>query len=193
MATLSLPVQTLTPSAFAPYGTVLGSPPANAELAFSNAATDFWHAHFFNAGKDGNPEVLWVNYRNNDGIINALEVHWLTEQAIVPLGAECIIHVVALSDETGAQPDLSTLRAFAVPAGYGVCMRPGCWHTTQVRAQEVSCIMLTRSSTTADLIPLLKFNAAATESSLVPLPTTYKLETPEVQPSQHQVGALSGG
>lgn len=176
MTALSLPVQTLTPSAFAPYGTVWGEAPAKLGLAFSNAATDFWHAHFFDAGIDGKPEVLWVNYRKNDGIIDTLEVHWLTEQAIVPLGPDGIIHVVALSDDTGTEPDLNTLRAFAVPAGYGVCMRTGCWHATQVRTGQVSCLMLTRASTTAELIPHLEHNAPATETTLLALPTPYQLK-----------------
>jgi ureidoglycolate lyase len=169
MPLLDLPVHTLTAEAFAPYGAMWGRPYGHDEPAFTNPATDFWHQHFFEAGADGKTEVLWVNYRRNDGVIDTLEVHWLTEQAIVPLGPEGIVQVVALSDTTGKQPDLSSLKAFAVPAGQGVCMRPGCWHATQVLDGEVRCLMLTRASTTVDLVDHLTRQTPAAESALQPV------------------------
>src|SRR5690606_10759192 len=96
--TFSLPVQELTVAAFTPYGRVWGRSPDHSSLAFTNPSTDFWHEDFFDCGRHGKPEVLWVNYRKNDRLVTTLEAHWLTQQAIVPLGAEGIIHVVALCD-----------------------------------------------------------------------------------------------
>ena len=85
--------------------------------------------------------------------MTSLEVHRLTEQAIVPLTGD-IIHVVANSRQDGS-PDEGSMSAFGVPVGQGICMRPGCWHATRVDAQEVKCLMLTRRSTTVDLIAYL--------------------------------------
>lgn len=167
----TLVVGTLDPVSFSAYGHVLGGPyPAGhaQRPSFSNEATDFWQAHVFDAGRGGESEILWVNYRSRELSIESLEVHMLTEQAIVPLTGS-IIHIVAASDASGG-PDLSSIAAFHVPVGLGVCMRPGCWHATRVVAGEVTCLMLTRRSTTADLVAHLTAGHAAAESRIESVP-----------------------
>ncbi len=67
-------------------------------------------------------------------------------------------------------PDLSQVAAFRVPQGQGVCMRPGCWHATRVAEAEVTCLMLTRRSTTLDLIQHLTTDASASESAIQAIP-----------------------
>lgn len=158
--------QDLSADAFAPYGWMLGKGLAHAPApaAFSNAATDFWREHAFDTGAGGQTEVLWVNYRIRDPQIVALENHLLTEQALVPLTGE-VIHVVAASDAQGG-PDLNTLKAFVLKPGQGVCMKPGCWHSSRVRGAEVACLMLTRVSTTLDLVAHLTQAAPAKESEI---------------------------
>ncbi|CAB3650750.1 Ureidoglycolate hydrolase [Achromobacter denitrificans] len=165
-----LEINDLTPEAFRPYGWMLGKPipDGNGVPLFSNPATDFWQEHLFNTGAGGDAELLWVNYRSQSMEIASLEKHLLTQQAIVPLTGE-VIQVVASSAADGS-PDLSTLAAFRVPQGQGVCMRPGCWHATRVSDAEVTCLMLTRRSTTLDLIQHLTTDAAASESAIVAIP-----------------------
>ncbi|GAA5233332.1 ureidoglycolate hydrolase [Verticiella sediminum] len=170
--------QPLTEHAFAPYGWMLGKPlpaPAAAAVAFSNAATDFWQQHVFDAGAGGETEILWVNYRSTEPMIGTLEVHDLTEQALVPLTGP-VLHVVARSRDDGS-PDLASLRAFALHPGQGVCMRPGCWHASRVPEREAACLMLTRRSTTADLVRHLRGEADGTESRLATLATPFLLAT----------------
>ncbi|MCD0501676.1 ureidoglycolate lyase [Bordetella petrii] len=165
----SLYAQPITADAFAPYGEMLGKPfPARPGVpAFTNAATDFWREHLFDPGQDGVPEILWVNYRAS-GPVTHLEKHLLTQQAIVPLTGS-IVHVVARSLPDG-RPDLATLAAFAIPPGQGLCMAPHCWHATRVAAQEVACLMLTRQSTTLDLVTHLQDGRDATESAIEAVP-----------------------
>ncbi len=148
---ISVPLLDLSPDGFAPYGWVLGKPArpdANAVI-YQSPASDFWQEHIFNVGH-GEPEILWVVYRDAAPTIDRLEVHRLTEQAVVPLIGD-IIQIVGTSSADGAL-DCLTVKAFRVPAGKGICMRPGCWHATRVPASEATCLMLTRRSTTADLI-----------------------------------------
>jgi len=166
---ITLTPQPLSPEAFAPYGWMLGKglATAPATAAFSNAATDFWHEHAFDTGPSGQTEVLWVNYRIQDPNVTALENHLLTQQALIPLTGE-VIHIVAESKAEGG-PDLSTLKAFRLPQGQGVCMRPGCWHSSRVAGGEVACLMLTRISTTVDLVAHLNEGKPAVESELRPL------------------------
>lgn len=165
-------IESLSALAFAAYGRVLGEPfpgkqPAS---AFSFATSDFWQASTFDPGHDGQTEVLWVKYRNDSLLVSSMEVHWLTEQAIVPLQGGELIHVVATGDQryqgSGRQPDLETIRAFYVSAGQGVCMNPGCWHASFSTGEEVLCLMLTRASTTRDLVQHLGHGAQAAETSI---------------------------
>lgn len=174
----ALQINDLTPEAFNAYGWMLGKPipDGHGVPLYTHPATDFWQEHLFNTGAGGDAELLWVNYRSQSTEVSSLEKHLLTQQAIVPLTGE-IIQIVARSAADGS-PDLSTLAAFRVPQGQGVCMRPGCWHATRVASAEVTCLMLTRRSTTVDLIQHLTTDARATESDIAAIPACH-LELPQ--------------
>ena len=152
-------VEELSAEAFAPYGWVLGKDLSLSKLAFSSAATDFWEEHLFDAGVGGETEVLWVNYRSTEKKVRNLEAHLLTQQIVVPLTGE-IVQLVA-------DGDLRSVRAFRIQQGQGICMRTGCWHTTRVTQGEVRCLMVTRLSTTKDLVGHLKGATPLTESALI--------------------------
>jgi ureidoglycolate lyase len=164
----AVPVEIPTPDSFAPYGWILGKPDPlqNNPIAFRSPATDFWHEHFFDPGMGGDTEVLWVEYRDNSPLVSTLEVHHMTQQAVVPL-TNAIVQVLCLSD-ANQTPDLSTLRAYRLSPGVGICMRPGVWHTT--RADDATCLMLTRRSTTEDLVDHLVNRRPARESAIVEIP-----------------------
>ncbi|MFY3000982.1 ureidoglycolate lyase [Achromobacter xylosoxidans] len=176
----AVPVHDLTADAFSAYGWMLGKPMplGNGVPLFSNDATDFWQEHVFNTGAGGDAQVLWVNYRSASADVASLEKHLLTQQAIVPLTG-AIIQVVARSAADGT-PDLATLAAFRVEPGQGACMRPGCWHATRVTDAQVTCLMLTRRSTTLDLIQHLTTDAAASESAIAAIPAC-RLDVPHSQ------------
>ncbi|MCW0234502.1 MAG: ureidoglycolate lyase [Ferrovibrio sp.] len=162
-----LPVEVLTAEAFTLFGWMLGKPfPGKGDAAaYASAGSDFWHEHAFNPGAGGEHEILWVKYRVSTPSIDRLETHHLTEQAVIPLVGN-IIQIVAVSDGSGA-PDLATLRAFSIFPGSGICMRPSVWHATRTGGQEATCMMLTRGSTTADLVSHLTRGVPATESRLL--------------------------
>jgi ureidoglycolate lyase len=154
------------PIAVAPFGWILGKPypPEAGATAYRNTATAFWQEHLFDPGPDGEVEVLWVTYSDASQAIDRLEVHHLTQQAVVPLIGE-IIQVVALSDGGGA-PDLASVRAFHLSPGVGICMHAGIWHATRTIGPEATCLMLTRRSTTVDLIGHLANAHPVRETSL---------------------------
>jgi len=175
-----LHIEALSAAAFTPYGWMLGAPfdPEGNIPGFTNAATDFWQTHLFDPGTGGRTEVLWVNYRSQAEIA-MLEVHRLTQQAIVPLTGS-VIHVVATSLADG-EPDLSSLKAFRIDPGQGICMRPGCWHASRVESAEVTCLMLTRSSTTRELIDHMTGGIPAEESALRPIMPKRRVATGKQQ------------
>lgn len=163
-------IEDISEAAVAPFGWMLGKPlpPAKDAVAFTSPGSDFWHEHVFNAGSGGEHEILWVKYRSTDARVAKLEVHQLTQQAVVPVIGS-IIQVVATSDAAG-EPDLATLRAFAIAPGQGICMRPGTWHATRSGGGEATCLMLTRRSTTLDLIRHLNHGETAEESGMADIP-----------------------
>jgi len=168
----AIQIEPLSKAAFSPYGQVLGTPfplqPGEAD--FTHPGSDFWHMHDFNPGAHGTSEVLWVNYRNDSMLLRTLEVHWLTQQAIVPLGNGTLVHVVCPTRDDGSQlPDIDRLRAFLVTGGQGVCMNPGCWHNSFVFDGQTTCLMLTRSSSTRDLVSYLNGKSVAVESAFFDL------------------------
>ncbi len=152
-------------------GRVLGDPfPTDgAAPAYHGPLADFWHVHDFDPGDGGEPEVLWVRYRNTVLRVESLEAHWLTEQAVVPLDG-VVVHVLCPTRDDGSRlPDLARLRAFRLTPGHGICMARGAWHTSFVLEGETTCLMLTRASTTAELARHLAGDGPATETSIVAL------------------------
>jgi ureidoglycolate lyase len=168
MPTSTVTVEIPTAESIAPFGWLLGQGDAliNNPIAFRSPSSDFWHEHLFDPGAGGDTEVLWVTYRDADSPVAKLEVHHLTQQAVVPL-TKGIVQVLCQSDENQT-PDLSTLRAYHLPPGVGVCMRPGVWHAT--RADDATCLMLTRRSTTLDLVAHLQNKQPAMESASSAIP-----------------------
>lgn len=166
-----IPIETLTTAAAAPYGWMLGKPlPATRNgVIYASPGSDFWQQHLFSAGAQGELEILWVTYRTVDPVVHRMETHLLTEQAVVPLVGR-IIQIVAASNPSG-DPDLATTRAFAIGPGQGICMRPGTWHATRAVDGEATCLMLTRRSTTVDLVEHLVQAKPASESKLTDIDT----------------------
>jgi ureidoglycolate lyase len=167
----TIAVEELDPAALGACGAVLGPEPASGDDApsYFGAVADFWHVRAFDVGVEGEPEVLWVRYRDASLVVARLEAHWCTEQAIVPLGTP-IVQVVCPTRAGGSRlPDLERLRAFRVPVGRGICMARGCWHASFAPVGEATCLMLTRSSTTRELAAHLASGAPARETTIVDL------------------------
>ncbi|WP_374632050.1 ureidoglycolate lyase [Ferrovibrio sp.] len=169
-----LPVETVSAAALAPFGWLLGKAVSTADaaadtaLAFTSPATDFWHEHGFDTGPGGETDILWVVYRSTDRTITECEKHSLTQQAVIPLTG-AIIQILALPAADGA-PDMTSARAFVIPVGTGICMRPGIWHTTRVPVESADCLMLSRRSTTADLVRHLNTGTPAQETQISAIP-----------------------
>lgn len=163
-----LTLQPLTAAACRPYGQAwglgVGVDAADEDAQHFSPASDFWPEHQFDAGDGAGTQVLWVVYRNRSDEVASLERHLLTPQAVVPLTG-AVVQVVACSGADGL-PDLATLAAFHVPPGQALCMAPGCWHATRVLSPgEVRCAMLTRASTTRDLVRALRGGGTPSESA----------------------------
>ncbi|GAA5953842.1 hypothetical protein JCM21900_005489 [Sporobolomyces salmonicolor] len=149
-----LPALPLTPSAFAPYGSVLQSYPdaRSAPKEIPIKRVNFGTADKFNFLADcrfvgeGEARINMCVFRceaqNGEKVAGAgegaeterwevkvLERHEFSSQAFVPMGAGGgrYLVLVALPGPDGT-PSLPTLRAFIATSSQGICYHPNVWH-----------------------------------------------------------------
>ncbi|NTX25648.1 ureidoglycolate lyase [Burkholderia pyrrocinia] len=160
----SLTVERLTPRYFSPFGWVLGKSMKTTTDApfFKGATLSMWREHLFDTGAPNETEIVWSNFSDDSPVVRTLETRLLTQQAVVPLTGP-LIQIVAASNEAG-EPDIDSIRAFEVPIGMGTCVRPGCWYAIRVSKGEVMAFLLSRQSTTFDLIVHLHTGSPTAES-----------------------------
>ncbi len=151
--------------------------------SWRSTRSDFWHVHDFDPGEGGETEVLWVTYRPTDSEVASLEVHWFTQQIVVPLGSSALIQLLCPSKQDGSNtPDLDMIGAWLISPGQGVCMMPGCWHASLAFDAEVMAMMLTRRSTTLDLVCQLGQSQSNSEAGLtVDQPETSYFSLPQME------------
>ncbi|BGP42045.1 Allantoicase [Rhodotorula kratochvilovae] len=152
-----IPAVPLTPSAFAPYGSVIQSYPdeRSAPKEIKIKTVNFGNARKFNhlapvtfvpPAREGVPagEVNLCVFRcePQNGTsrdektgkaqweVKVLERHELSSQAFMPMGGDKdgrYLVLVALPGANG-QPDLSSLRAFMASSAQGISYHPNVWH-----------------------------------------------------------------
>jgi len=148
-----LRIQELTEDAFEPFGWVLGKKEPLSRLEGPTAT--LWHEHNFDPGEGGVVEFLWIQYVRRGFTVERLESHRLTEQAIIPVGREPIVHVVCPPPEDSTAPDISPdwnrMAAFLLDGTMGVCVKRGCWHWSFPLVEPANYLLVTRGSTIADL------------------------------------------
>lgn len=115
-----LPVEPLTPAAFAPFGRVIRPDPATA-VTINDGFTTRFHA-LAEVETDGAPVILSLfRGRPRPPTVAMLERHPLGAQAFVPLGRRAWLTVVAEAPE-------APLRAFLCGPEEGVLIGRGVWH-----------------------------------------------------------------
>lgn len=165
-------VRSLDTEGFSPYGRVID---ATAQLGTAQAGTgqastgqpSFWSAETafvsassFDPGAEGTVDLLWVTYDRTERP-STFEVHLHTEQALIPISGSVVQHVFRPDHNDGE------VESFLVEPGQGVVMDPGCYHTTTSVDGFVTCLMVSRESTTRDLADSLHGDRDPTESAYV--------------------------
>ena len=149
-------VEPITAAGYAPFGWVFGEqPPAPRRDWVDSDGAGFWHEHDFLVGDGGDVEFVWVTYKARPAIATQMEAHRLTEQAIVPVTGQPLLHIVAPPNEDplaeDIAPDVSAARAFYMDGTKGVCMKVGTWHM-HFALGDNRHFMVTRRSTTNDIL-----------------------------------------
>jgi ureidoglycolate lyase len=75
----------------------------------------------------GSPVFSVCRVERRAGVVDVLEYHSKTGEGIIPLDADVIVQVAPATQPNDPVP-MDQLRAFTVPKGTMLCIRPGVWH-----------------------------------------------------------------
>jgi ureidoglycolate hydrolase len=123
-----LPVEDLTEQAFSPYGRVIERPGRDRDAAGPGWS---WWAETQVLAHDGRSwAVGYLDLQPADLRFDWAERHLRSPEAIVPLGAGCLVYVGPPDDldQPSKLPPFDRFRVFRVPPGAGVLMDQGVWH-----------------------------------------------------------------
>lgn len=124
-----LPVQPLTPEAFAPFGQVISADTAAQRYPINGGTAERFHdLARIDTTRDGGRPVLSLfraQPRQLPLRVEVMERHRLGSQAFVPLGAQRFLVVVA---QAGEAPKAEDLHCFLAAPGQGVNFDAGTWH-----------------------------------------------------------------
>lgn len=151
--------------AFLPFGRFIDvdSQLWTAEPRFHSTETAFASASLFDAGADGEVDLLWVTYERADRP-RSFEAHRLTEQALIPILGSVVQHVFRKDWNNGQ------IETFVVEPGQGIVMLKDCYHTTTSAGGRAVCLMVSRRSTTEDLATGLREDRPLIESHCIEVP-----------------------
>lgn len=144
-----LRLATLTPEAFAPYGSVIAS--AGRDGREINAGTtlrvDMPEPDILR--EDGRPSLSV--FRAKPGSlpfeVKMMERHRLGSQTFVPLMGTPFVVLVALG---AAAPDMSTLKAFRADGSVGITLAPDVWHHPLLALAAGDFVVLERKGAQVD-------------------------------------------
>ena len=145
-----LPIRPIDAAAFAPYGWL-----ADAEGGAGRPINDGSSHRIDAVGElqltaDGGAPCLALfraQPRHPRGPWQVLERHRLGTQTFVPMGGAPYVLLVALGE---AQPDESTLVAFAVSGHQAVTLRAGTWHHGLIAPQGGDFVVIERRGAEVD-------------------------------------------
>jgi ureidoglycolate hydrolase len=125
-ALMDLPIQPLTPQAFAPFGAVMAAledgiafGPQDAQLELSRGTPRFYTMRLYNRHTDAGMTVRRITR------------HRAVTQALASVGGHDWVMAVAPPlqvDVPDAEPALADIRAFRIPGDVAVMLHRGTWH-----------------------------------------------------------------
>ena len=138
-----LPLQPVTPEAFAPYGALMIPPAEAGERAL--------HSQWLTEPAEV-PVQMHLNRVPASKLplsLDEAERHPAAPQAFVPVDVALYVAVVV---GDGDAPDLEAARAFLVPGSVGVVYAPGVWHASATVLEETGhfCVLMRRRNDGTD-------------------------------------------
>jgi ureidoglycolate lyase len=181
---VEVPVEGLSPEAFAPFGQIIGDLPEPPVLV--GPAIRSWRMAL---DMDGPPEMVVLRFEYRPFECTTLERHLAATQCSVALGDVPSIMVLAAPtgpDDPDGVPRPEAVRAFFVPGGFGILLWRGIWHSLNrfpVRREGGDFVMLGDRETQRELDRQLVDGTPTPRTQLVDFAeragTTFRIVDPQ--------------
>jgi ureidoglycolate lyase len=160
MGERSIAIDELTDDTFAPFGTVVRTPPRAqdaegpgwkwwAETVLLEGDGRRWSVGYLDLEPSPPPRFGWA------------ERHMRSQEAIVPVSGSCLVYVAPAEhvDEPERLPPFEEFRVFRVPPGSGVVMHPAVWHGAPIADEgPAKAVVLLLEGTGRDDVTMVRFD-----------------------------------
>jgi ureidoglycolate lyase len=161
---MQLPIEQLTPEAFAPFGEVIRQPEEKPHA--TGQGWQWWGETLALRGDDRPQVVGYLRLEPAPRRFDWAERHMRSAEVIVPLGSACLVYVGPADDldQPERLPGLEQFRVFEVPDGQGVVLHPGVWHGAPLAVDRaLSALVLLKQGTGANDVSIARFPATPVE------------------------------
>ena len=139
---MDVKIETLTAQSFAPYGAVVEAPSRTPDAG--GPGWQWWGELIDLKGGDRPYAIGTLSLTPAPLQFDWAERHEISDELIVPMGAECLVYV-APAEVQDVSTALDSLRVFRVASGQAVLLKPGTWHgapLADARATNVLIVLL---------------------------------------------------
>jgi len=148
---IDIKAQNLDKTTVKPYGKIYdveGEAPTLSEIDFN------FYYNIFDVKFDSEVSFSMVESKVQDEMYsNSLEVHKKTSEILIPLNGTVYILLAKSQEKDSDKPDLTTVKAFCVKPGQGICLPPGIWHRAPLsKDNNVKTVCIIRKGTPEDNI-----------------------------------------
>jgi ureidoglycolate lyase len=153
-----LSARSLTAESFAPFGRVIKTPERSAD---ANGPGWSWWGENELLSSDGRPfGIGHLALSPTDLRFDWAERHLASQEAIVPLQADCLVYVARPTGpgEPVEAPPPESFEVFRVPSGQGVVLGPGVWHGAPFAVDhKLNAVVLLLEGTGANDTTVIRF------------------------------------
>jgi ureidoglycolate lyase len=125
---MRLPIQDLTPGAFAPFGEVILQPPRAADA--SGPGWQWWGETALLAADSRPYGIGYLDLQPAGLRFDWAERHMRSAEMLIPTGGDCLVYVGPPEhpEQPELLPPLDRFQVFRVRQGQAVLLHPGVWH-----------------------------------------------------------------
>jgi ureidoglycolate lyase len=125
---MRLPIQKLTPEAFAPFGQVIGQTTRAPDA--HGPGWRWWGETALLAANSRPYGIGYLDLRPAELRFDWAERHMRSAELLIPTGGDCLVYVGPPDhpEDPGRRPSLERFEVFRVPPGQAVLLDPGVWH-----------------------------------------------------------------
>ena len=155
---MQLPIQDLTPQAFAPFGKIIEQPARDQDA--QGPGWRWWGENALLESSDRPYQIGYLDLAPSELKFDWAERHTRSAELIIPTGGDCLVCVgpPEAPDEPDRLPPLERFQVFRVRQGQAVLLDKGVWHGAPLAVDApLNAIVLLLSGTGDVDLSLVRF------------------------------------